>query len=81
MSDVTEARNAIASACWVSDVMVKGLPAMLAFTRDLEVNAPSAEAAARAKDIRRGLEGMAVALGILQEALATIALATPEGSA
>lgn len=81
MSEVSQEDDAIKTAFWVSDVMTNGLPDMLAAARMLEKHAPSAGAAETAKGLFEQLEGMALALGILREALATIAMASREGSA
>lgn len=81
MTAVPETSDAIERAFWISDVMTNGLPDMLAAARVLEEYALSAGAAETAKGLFEQLEGMALALGILREALATIAMASQEGSA
>lgn len=81
MSEVSKENEAIKTAFWVSDVMTNGLPDMLAAARMLEEHTPSDGAAETAKGLFEQLEGMAVALGMLRESLATIAMAAREGSA
>lgn len=81
MSEFSEENEAIKTAFWVSDLMTNGLPDMLKAARELEEYAPSAGAAETANGLVEELEGMALALGVLREALAEIAVASREGSA
>lgn len=81
MSEVSEENDAIKTAFWVADLMTNDLPKMLKAARELEECAPSAGAAETANGLIKELEGMALALGMLREALAKIAIASREGSA
>ncbi|MDP2737514.1 MAG: hypothetical protein Q8O82_02120 [Pseudorhodobacter sp.] len=78
-----EALNeALKTAFWVTDVMVAGLPDLLAFTTAEEMDAErrgDAFSASVAAESRASVEGMAFALGILRTALTDLRLNVPEG--
>ena len=76
----TSVAEAIKTAFWITDVMTAGLPEMLAIVKRLAEHAPSSGAAAELEDLDEQIAGIAVALGILQGALAEIAMPGQEAS-